>query len=156
MWSALPASWHAPGFRSERCDLYIRSEVPAGSGLSSSASVEVATALRVAWVGANMERLEIAQLGQRAESQFVGYALRHHGPVRVCIRPGGCGNTDRLPQLGARVRHTCRTSVSVVAVNSMVKHELGTSAYRERVAECQEAVEAIQAARIRRCKACAM
>ena len=35
--------------------------------------------------------------------------------------------------------------VSIIAVNSMVKHELGTSAYRERVAECQAAVAAIQA-----------
>jgi galactokinase len=34
--------------------------------------------------------------------------------------------------------------VSIVAVNSNVKHELGTSAYRDRVAECQEAVAAIK------------
>jgi galactokinase len=32
----------------------------------------------------------------------------------------------------------------VVVVNSMVKHDLGTSAYRQRVAECQEAVAAIR------------
>jgi galactokinase len=31
-----------------------------------------------------------------------------------------------------------------LAVNSMVKHELGASAYRERVAECQAAVEAVR------------
>jgi galactokinase len=34
-------------------------------------------------------------------------------------------------------------NVRIVAVNSLVKHELGTSAYRERVAECQAAVAVI-------------
>jgi galactokinase len=34
--------------------------------------------------------------------------------------------------------------VSVVAVNSMVKHALGSSAYRDRVNECRAAVEALQ------------
>ena len=36
--------------------------------------------------------------------------------------------------------------VSIVAVNSMVKHTLGDSAYRTRVSECAEAVAAIQRA----------
>jgi galactokinase len=36
------------------------------------------------------------------------------------------------------------TNVRVVAVNSMVKHELGSSAYRDRVAECAAAVRYIQ------------
>jgi galactokinase len=36
-------------------------------------------------------------------------------------------------------------NVRIIAANSLVKHELGTSAYRERVAECKAAVEAIQA-----------
>jgi galactokinase len=35
-------------------------------------------------------------------------------------------------------------SVRILAVNSLVKHELATSAYRDRVAECQAAVAAIQ------------
>ena len=35
-------------------------------------------------------------------------------------------------------------NVVIIAVNSMVKHELGTSAYRQRVAECEEAVTAIK------------
>ena len=34
--------------------------------------------------------------------------------------------------------------VRIIAVNSLVKHELGTSAYRERVAECAQAVAALR------------
>ena len=55
---------------------------------------------------------------------------------------------------GAAVQIDCRAleheyvplpdNVAIIAVNSMVKHELGSSAYRERVAECRAAVEAMQ------------
>ncbi|HEX4170019.1 MAG TPA: galactokinase family protein, partial [Bryobacteraceae bacterium] len=59
------------GVALEGADLFIASDVPAGSGLSSSASLEIASAF--ALLGSRqMEPLEIALLGQRAESKFVG------------------------------------------------------------------------------------
>ncbi|HZE13213.1 MAG TPA: galactokinase, partial [Chthoniobacterales bacterium] len=126
----------------EPCDLYIASDVPAGSGLSSSAALEISAA--VALLGERvMEKVEIAKLGQRAESQFVGMP---------------CGIMDQYAAVfgysGAALKIDCRSleheyvelpsNVRIIAVNSLVKHELGTSAYRERVAECQAAVAAIQ------------
>jgi galactokinase len=126
----------------EPCDLYIASDVPVGAGLSSSASLEIAAA--VALLGERfMEKVEIARLGQRAESQFVGMP---------------CGIMDQYAAVfghsGAALKIDCRSltheyvelpdNVRIVAVNSLVKHELGTSAYRERVAECQAAVAAIR------------
>ena len=123
-------------------DLWIRSEVPAGSGLSSSAALEVSAAL--ALLGdRRMEALEIARLCQRAESEFVGMP---------------CGIMDQYASVFGRehsaVQIDCRSlvhkyislpdNVRIMAVNSLVKHELGTSAYRDRVAECKEAVAAIQ------------
>jgi galactokinase len=130
------------GFPVEPCDLYIASGVPAGAGLSSSAALEIAAA--VALLGNRaMKKVEIARLGQRAESQFVGMP---------------CGIMDQYAAVfghsGAALKIDCRSleheyvklpdNVRIVAVNSLVKHELGTSAYRERVAECQAAVVAIQ------------
>ncbi|HEY3457827.1 MAG TPA: galactokinase [Bryobacteraceae bacterium] len=130
------------GFPIEPCDLYIASDVPAGAGLSSSAALEIATAM--ALLGERrMGRIEIARLGQRAESQFVGMP---------------CGIMDQYAAVfghsGAALKIDCRSleheyvqlpeNVRIIAVNSMVKHELGTSAYRQRVAECQEAVAAIR------------
>ena len=123
-------------------DVYVWSTVPLGSGLSSSAALEISTAF--ALLGSRpMDPLEIAILGQRAESQFVGMP---------------CGIMDQYTSVfgraGDAVQIDCRSlqheyvklpeDVRIVAVNSMVKHELGTSAYRERVAECKAAVEAIQ------------
>jgi galactokinase len=132
----------AAGVPLRGCDLYVASDVPVGSGLSSSAALEIATAC--ALLGArHMDPIEIALLGQRAESQFVGMP---------------CGIMDQYAAVfgrrGSAIQIDCRSleheyvplphDVRIIAVNSMVKHELGTSAYRERVAECRAAVEAIQ------------
>ena len=52
-------------------DLAIYSTVPVGSGLSSSASLEVSSALALL-SGENIEGIELAKLAQRAEREFVG------------------------------------------------------------------------------------
>jgi galactokinase len=126
----------------EGCNLYIASDVPVGSGLSSSAAIQIAAAF--ALLGdRELEPLEIARLAQRAETQFVGMP---------------CGIMDQYTSVfgreNAAIQLDCRSlereyvglpaDVRILAVNSLVKHELGTSAYRERVAECRTAVEAIQ------------
>ncbi len=127
------------------CDLWIGSTVPSGSGLSSSASLEVSTALAFL-NGRSMPQLDIARLAQRAEREFVGMP---------------CGIMDQYTSVFGKehsaLQIDCRSlqheyahlpeDVAIIAVNSNVKHELGTSAYRERVAECQQAVEAIQQVR---------
>jgi galactokinase len=130
------------GFDLPPCDLWIASGVPGGAGLSSSAALEISTAFAFLR-SRQMDPLHIALLGQRAESQFVGMP---------------CGIMDQYTAVfgrkGAALQIDCRDlkheyvrlpeAVSIIAVNSMVKHELGTSAYRDRVAECQEAVTTIE------------
>jgi galactokinase len=124
------------------CDLYVASEIPAGSGLSSSAAIEIATAM--ALLGSrNLDKLEVARLGQRAETQFVGM------PSGIMDQYASVFGHE-----GAAIQLDCRSlthkyvelpqAVQIIAVNSLVRHELGTSAYRHRVAECREAVEIVQ------------
>ncbi len=124
------------------CDMLVASEVPTGSGLSSSAALEIATGVALLR-GRAFPKIELAKLGQRAESQFVGMP---------------CGIMDQYAAVfghaGAALKIDCRSlgheyvelpaDVRIIAANSLVKHELGTSAYRERVAECKEAVAALQ------------
>lgn len=131
------------GHAIESADLYIHSDVPRGSGLSSSAALEVSSALSVLG-DQTMSRLEIAKLCQRAEIEFVGMP---------------CGIMDQYASLfgveGAAIQIDCRNlthtevklpaGLQVIAVNSMVKHELASSAYSQRVAECAEAVKELQA-----------
>jgi galactokinase len=128
----------------EGMNLAIYSTVPVGSGLSSSAAIEVSTALAVLG-GREVDRTELARLAQRAEREFVGMP---------------CGIMDQYVSVfgerGKAIRIDCRTvtheavtlpeEVSLVAVNSLVKHDLGASEYPVRVRECAEAVSFIQQA----------
>jgi galactokinase len=130
------------GYAVEPASLLVHSTVPVGSGLSSSAALEVGTAL--ALLGdQRMDGLELAQLCRRAENQFVGMP---------------CGIMDQYVSVFGRansaIKIDCRSlqhetvglpaGIEILAVNTMVKHELGQSAYRQRVAECAAAVEAIR------------
>ncbi len=130
------------GFSIPPGDMYVVSEVPVGSGLSSSAALEISAAVALLG-GRAFPKIELAKLGQRAESQFVGMP---------------CGIMDQYAAVfghaGAALKIDCRSlgheyvelpsNVRIIAANSLVKHELGTSAYRERVAECRQAVAALR------------
>ena len=118
--------------------LEIDSSVPPGSGLSSSAALEVASALALL-DGREMDKLALARLCQRAEREFVGMP---------------CGIMDQYASVFGQEHKAilldCRSvtheyvpipeGVEIVVANTMVKHELGSSAYRQRVAECREAL----------------
>jgi galactokinase len=128
----------AAGIALKPMRLDIDASVPTGSGLSSSAALEVATALALL-DGRKFDKLELARLCQRAERNHVGMP---------------CGIMDQYAAVfgedGAAILLDCRVQqhrrvplparVEFVAVNSMVKHELGSSAYRQRVAECAQAL----------------
>ena len=123
-------------------NLLIRSTVPEGSGLSSSAALEVSSALAFLR-GRAIDRLDLARLCQRAEVTFVGMP---------------CGIMDQYVSVFGRANSAvaidCRSlehryvdlpsGIAFLAVNSMVKHALAGSAYRKRVEECAAAVERIR------------
>jgi len=122
--------------------LLVRSTVPEGSGLSSSAALEVSSALALL-DGREIPPLALAKLCRRAEVEFVGMP---------------CGIMDQYVSVFARehaaLRIDCRSlesesvalpdGIEILAVNSMVKHALGQSAYKQRTQECAAAVDAIR------------
>jgi galactokinase len=129
------------GYPISGANLLIRSSVPEGSGLSSSAALEVSTALALL-NGRSIDPLELAKLCQRAERQFVGMPCgimdqyisvfgREHAAVEIDCR-SLTNRTVPIPR-----------SVAFVVVNTMVKHAHSGSAYRDRVAECAEACAAL-------------
>ena len=128
------------GYRLRGAKLQIRGEVPIGSGLSSSAAVEVATACAlVANSGLEIDARELARLCQRAENEFVG--------ARV-------GIMDQFVSLFGQAQKAllldCRSldfrllplpdNVRLLICNTMVKHALASSAYNERRAQCEAGV----------------
>jgi galactokinase len=129
------------GISIESANLLIRSTVPEGSGLSSSAALEVSSALAFLR-GRTFDPLELAKLCQRAERNFVGMPCgimdqyisifgRDHSAVEIDCR-----------SLGHRYV-TLPDGISFIAVNSMVKHALAGSAYKDRVAECAAACKTL-------------
>ena len=130
------------GFPIEAANLHIRSTVPEGSGLSSSAALEVSSALALL-NGRKMPPLELAKLCQRAEVGFVGMPC---GIMDQYVSVFGKeGNAVEIDCRSVTHRYVpLRRRSTFLAVNTMVKHALGTSAYRQRVQECAAAVEKIR------------
>ncbi|HKG79762.1 MAG TPA: galactokinase [Pyrinomonadaceae bacterium] len=129
------------GRRLHGARLQIRGEVPIGSGLSSSAAVEVATACAlVANSGLTIDARDLALLCQKAENEFIG--------ARV-------GIMDQFVSLFGQAQKAlmldCRSlefellplpdNIRLIICNTMVKHELASGAYNERRAQCEAGVK---------------
>src|SRR5437879_523064 len=129
------------GHKLKGASLLVRGEVPIGAGLSSSAAVEVASALAfINLNGTQMPLPEVAKLCQRAENEFVG--------ARV-------GIMDQFVSCMAKAGHAffldCRSlefkfvpippNIRLVICNTMVKRDLATGSYNTRREECEQGVK---------------
>jgi galactokinase len=122
--------------------LLIASTVPEGSGLSSSAALEVSSALAFLY-GRTLNPMELALLCQRAERNFVGMPCGIMDQYISVFGRKNCAVEIDCRSLGHRLV-ALPAGVTFVAVNTMVKHALASSAYRERVAECAAAVDGLR------------
>jgi galactokinase len=134
---AFESGFKVPPFRA-----VINSDVPLGGGLSSSASLEVAVATLIeAMTGRQFEPVQKALLCQKAEHNYAKMP---------------CGIMDQLIAVMGQAGHAmlldCRSkepkmipmddpSVSVLIVNSNVKHELTGSEYPDRRRQCEKAAK---------------
>jgi galactokinase len=122
-------------------DLAIRSDVPIGAGLSSSAAIEVAAGLAMLEnSGSEIDRVELAKLCQQAENEFVGMRCGIMDQFISC-----CGKAGTALMLDCRSLEyrllPLPENLRLVICNTMVKHELGSSEYNTRRAECEAGVE---------------
>lgn len=125
-------------------NLTIYGDVPLGSGLSSSASVEVATALACLWAaGMELPSAQIALACQSAENSFVG---------------AQCGIMDQFIAITGESNHAvlidCRflnwelipipKRVALVISNSMISHSIAGGEYKTRREEVENGVEILR------------
>lgn len=135
------------GYKIGGANLVVHGNVPIGAGLSSSASVEVASALALLRASSlDVSPKELALLCQRAENEFVG---------------ARCGVMDQFISVhghaGNAIQLDCRSldfelipipeGISLVICNSMIKHNLAAGEYNARRAECEEGVRLLQRSR---------
>ena len=126
-------------------DFLFFGDVPNGAGLSSSASIELATAVAVnETLGLSVARIPLVQICQEAENKFVGM---------------NCGIMDQFASGMGKENHAilldCNTlayehvplnlrGVCILIINSHKKHSLVTSAYNDRRRESEAALRALQ------------
>ncbi|MGW2018202.1 galactokinase [Streptomyces sp. NPDC001927] len=149
-WAAYPAGvvWalREAGHPVTGADVHLASTVPTGAGLSSSAALEVVTALALNDLfGLGLSRPELAVLAQRAENAFVGVP---------------CGVMDQMASACAIEGHAlfldtrdlsyrqvpfdlAAQGLRLLVVDTRVKHALGDGAYAERRAGCEAGARAL-------------
>ncbi len=147
-WARYPAgvAWalQEASLRTVGMQAVFTSDVPIGAGLSSSAAVEVGFA--VAWQalgGWDLERLQIAQLCQRAENAYVGMSCGLMDQfASACGEEGHalCFDTRSLEWEVAPLP----TGSALVVADSGVRRSLTSSAYNQRRAACERAVEELR------------
>lgn len=127
-------------------DTAFAGDVPLGAGMSSSAALEstYAYALNELFGDNKIDKFELAKVGQATEHNYVGV---------------NCGIMDQFASVfgkaGSLIRLDCRsleyqyfpfnpTGYRLVLVDSVVKHELASSAYNKRRQSCEAVVAAMQ------------
>ena len=134
----------AEGHLRSGANLVIKGEVPIGAGLSSSAAIEVSSALGfLANSEIELDRAEIARLCQRAENEYAGMKCGIMDQFISCCGQANhallldCRGLDyQLLKIGEQVR--------IVICNTKVKHQHASGEYNRRRADCEAGVRYLQ------------
>ena len=127
------------GYALTGADMAISGNVPQGAGLSSSASLEVATGQFFKSLnGLAISSTDIALIGQRAENRFVGC---HCGIMDQLISAQGEADHALLIDCRSLVTQSVAmpTDIAVVIINSNVQRGLVGSEYNTRRQQCEDA-----------------
>ena len=148
-WAKYPVgvAWalNEAGYETPSLNVVFTSDVPRGSGLSSSAAVEMG--FGSAWqaaAGWEADAMSRARIGQRAENQYVG--------VNCGIMDqfaSACGVENKLLLLDCRSLEwktiPLPEDVSIVIADTTVRRKLTSGEYNKRRAACEEAVRLLKA-----------
>ncbi len=152
---AIPASWTnypvgvinefaLKGITAPGMELLFYGDIPNGAGLSSSASIEMVTAVAVnELTGAGFTMIELVKMAQRAENHFVGMNCGIMDQFAV-----GFGKKDHAISLNCDTLEYKYAPVNLgdrrlIITNTNKRRGLTDSKYNERRSECEKAVELI-------------
>lgn len=137
--------WQQAGHALVGCDLLQDCTVPFGSGLSSSAAVEVSTIVALATVvGEKIDPVAVALAAQKAEREYVGVNCGIMDQyVSACGKKGTALLLD-CKDLSCRYVPFIPGEYALVIADTNKPHSLITSKYNERRAETEEGLRLLQ------------
>lgn len=148
-WAAYPAAviraFAAIGYRTDRgADFTFCGNLPDGSGLSSSAALEVLTGVLLRELyGFSVTAQELAVFARFAENRFIGVNCGIMDQFASAMGKQGCAVLLNSATLEYSYFPVSDENTALVIVNSGVKHSLAGSAYNDRRRECEAALSAI-------------
>lgn len=122
-------------------DVYVFGNIPNGSGLSSSASLELLTGIIAERLfDLKLERLDLVKIGKQTENEFIGVNSGIMDQFAI-----GMGADQRAIYLDTNMLEYDLVPLDlkdnvVVIMNTNKRRELADSKYNERRAECEKAV----------------
>jgi galactokinase len=130
-------------------DLVVHADLPVGAGLSSSAALEAAVGLALTELAGaaagGLDRVALALAGQRAENEVVGMPCGIMDQMAVLL-----GRAGHALFLDTRSQHTelvpfdpAALGLTLLVLDTRVKHTLAGSPYAERRRACERAAEAL-------------
>jgi galactokinase len=125
-------------------ELLIDSDVPIGAGLSSSAALECSVALALHDLYAlPLSRQDLALVAQRAENEYVGVptGIMDQTASLLCKSGHALFLDTRTFEVRQVPLDLEPVGLTLLVVNTGVKHALGNSAYADRVRDCRRAAE---------------
>lgn len=132
------------GFELQGFEGLIHSTVPFGSGLSSSAAIEMATAVTFQQIsGFELDPVQMALLGQRAENEFVGVSTGILDQYSSAMGREGSALQLDCRDLSSKNVHIA-DGLHIVVCDTRAERNLLGSEYDDRRAQCEEGVRIMQ------------
>lgn len=128
-------------------DFYFVGNIPNGAGLSSSASIELVTAVMLNDVFKfNIDQIKLCLFGQQVENEFIGVNSGIMDQFAI-----GMGKKDHAIFLNTNTLHyeyapLDLTGYTIIVANTNKRRGLADSKYNERRAQCEEALKLLQSA----------
>ncbi|VTS12489.1 galactokinase [Streptococcus pseudoporcinus] len=126
-------------------DLYVKGTIPNGSGLSSSASLELLVGIVCETLyELDLERLDLVKIGKETENNFIGVNSGIMDQFAI-----GMGADEKAIYLDTNTLdyalvHLELGDYQIVIMNTTKRRELADSKYNQRRSECEKALEELQ------------
>jgi galactokinase len=133
------------GHKLDGMNILVSGNIPQGSGLSSSAALEAATALAALTAeGGTMDPVKVAKALQQAENQFIGVQSGIMDQMSVLVAPKGHALFLNCRTLEADGVPLNLDGVRLIAIDSGVSRSLKSGEYNKRREECKEALKLLK------------